>query len=581
MPYYTEGPLGANANLLDLPASTGDAASAAFDEAIAGNPSFVGWDLYQFKKANSGQKLTDADAAARIKSAGVNLVVPQGGLTSGALDILIERKRDEIARQTVLGRAPTGFLPSTARVASSIGGALLDPLNIAVAFVPVVGEARYAELLYTAGSAIGRLGVRVGVGAVEGAVGAALVEPINYYGRTQLQDDYGMTDSLMNLAFGAGMGAGLHGAAGAVGDALGVSHFARGQQQRALDAATERLRTEGAPIPEAPAVTTIPQEFRQPIELATKAADAPFPKRWDMTAESAQARALAELSPDIRAQLIESAGNRLEGGAVPVLRKEIAKLEERLTTLDTEAEFKSRAKAAQQQGASRKEAEAIARKDIAAEKKDVEAARQRAEQQVEANTKASQAQQDLAKLDAGQVPDAFRERIEARASQMVQAVEIEKAMRQSAPPAEFVIGMADQVQREAAMRASIAHAFSGRIPAVESLFGKAEDVAAAARVVADQQARPESIAVADFKSSAVASEKLKAVPADRVAAAEQALDAQQQRLDGLLKNLEQRGFSPEKIERMRAELKPFDEAIADTDNLAKALEAAAVCGLRG
>ena len=43
---------------------------------------------------------------------------------------------------------------------------LLDPLNIASAFVPVVGEARYANLLARAASPLGRAGVRAGVGAL-------------------------------------------------------------------------------------------------------------------------------------------------------------------------------------------------------------------------------------------------------------------------------------------------------------------------------------------------------------------------------------------------------------------------------
>ena len=52
-----------------------------------------------------------------------------------------------------------------------LGTQVLDPVNVAMAFMPVVGEARYGRMLAAAGeSVLGRAAVRAGVGAVEGGV---------------------------------------------------------------------------------------------------------------------------------------------------------------------------------------------------------------------------------------------------------------------------------------------------------------------------------------------------------------------------------------------------------------------------
>ncbi|HBM7739289.1 TPA: hypothetical protein LZ417_005308, partial [Escherichia coli] len=107
-----------------------------------------------------------------------------------------------------------------AQIAASLGASLLDPLNIASAFVPVVGEARYANLLARAASPLGRAGVRAGVGALEGAVGAAIIEPLPLLAAAQDQTDYGLSDSLANIALGGLLGGGLHTVGGAISDAL-------------------------------------------------------------------------------------------------------------------------------------------------------------------------------------------------------------------------------------------------------------------------------------------------------------------------------------------------------------------------
>jgi hypothetical protein len=99
---------------------------------------------------------------------------------------------------------------------------MLDPLNVASAFIPVVGEARFAALA----GCIGVGGARAVTGAVEGAVGAAILEPIVLAGARYEQADYDIVDSLANIAFGAGIGAGLHFAGGALKDRIEVRRTA-------------------------------------------------------------------------------------------------------------------------------------------------------------------------------------------------------------------------------------------------------------------------------------------------------------------------------------------------------------------
>lgn len=109
---------------------------------------------------------------------------------------------DRIKRDDILRRSQSGILPSTARMAATLGASMLDPINIAASFVPVVGEARFA--------ALGAIGSRLARGAVEGAVGQALIEPINWANADSEQRDYDMGQVLQDVAFGAGLGATLH-----------------------------------------------------------------------------------------------------------------------------------------------------------------------------------------------------------------------------------------------------------------------------------------------------------------------------------------------------------------------------------
>lgn len=168
-------------------------------------------------------KLSQAQAQAKVDAAGLTgrLEIPAEGENEKALDLLIQYKSDEVRNQFILGNYRGGIAGGAAQLATGLAVSLVDPINIGSAFVPVVGESRYAQLLGRAGTSMtSRAGVRAGVGAVEGTFGAALVEPIIYQSKQAIQADYGTMDSMMNIGFGGLFGGVLQPAAGGVSDVL-------------------------------------------------------------------------------------------------------------------------------------------------------------------------------------------------------------------------------------------------------------------------------------------------------------------------------------------------------------------------
>jgi len=162
------------------------------------------------------------EAQERVKAAGLDkdLKVPeQDEIAVPALDLMIRWAKERRERETTINRGPQNIFASGAGLATSFLVGAVDPLNLASAFVPVLGELRYGKLLAGAGESLVRRGaVRAGVGATEGVVGQALLEPLDWYAHTQEGRDFGMADVLHNLVFGAALGAGLHAGGGAAAD---------------------------------------------------------------------------------------------------------------------------------------------------------------------------------------------------------------------------------------------------------------------------------------------------------------------------------------------------------------------------
>jgi hypothetical protein len=132
----------------------------------------------------------------------------------GVVDYLVQRKEIEQQRSSIMARGPqntygTFFLASMATN-------FLDPINVGSAFIPVVGQTRFASMVARSGKNVARLQR----GFVEGLVGNALVEPIVYGVATSEQADYDKYDAFFNVAVGGVIGSTLHASFGKIGDVI-------------------------------------------------------------------------------------------------------------------------------------------------------------------------------------------------------------------------------------------------------------------------------------------------------------------------------------------------------------------------
>jgi len=147
------------------------------------------------------------------------------------VDIMVAKKKKERERQSIMLRGPEGswnplsggFYVGAAKLAVGIGTSFLDPINIGASFIPIYGQARFARSIAKAKSmnvksAKAFRRTRLKKGALEGAVGATLIEPLVYGAAQRIQADYDLYDSFFNLAFGTVIGGGLHVGAGKLKD---------------------------------------------------------------------------------------------------------------------------------------------------------------------------------------------------------------------------------------------------------------------------------------------------------------------------------------------------------------------------
>lgn len=226
-------------------------------------------------------------------------------------------------REDIINRREGGIGTGlAARFGVGLVASMLDPLNVASAFIPFLGQARVAAALGGAAAGVGgRLAVRAIEGAGQGFLGALALEPANLWLAAQDQDDYTMGDALVNLAFGTALGGALHGGLGVVRDRRGLPLWSPEMHQSALRQATAAL-AEGRTVDAAAAMEfTAARTARQ--ELAT----------WRQTIERADAEAnAAAATGDARAGAMREAAERLNA-----IREQIAELRAERTGIADEA----------------------------------------------------------------------------------------------------------------------------------------------------------------------------------------------------------------------------------------------------
>jgi len=133
---------------------------------------------------------------------------------AGLVDYLVERKKLENERADVIARGPDSKLAKSFFFLESLGTSFLDPINIAASFVPVVREARFANMVARSGKNVARMKK----GFIEGLVGNAAVEPLVYGVAKSEQANYDAWDSFANIAVGGFIGSAAHVGFGRIGD---------------------------------------------------------------------------------------------------------------------------------------------------------------------------------------------------------------------------------------------------------------------------------------------------------------------------------------------------------------------------
>lgn len=232
MDFTTPAPLGpadtsAPVSLMSLEPTFGEYFEAAAGNVLRDSPvssiaRYVELDLANADRYHTKRTVTPEQANAQAEEAGVKVDFGTAKYTPEAVNLMIQRAHTRHVRDTTIGR----YNPNMGtQLGVTLLSSLADPLNLAVGAIPFVGEARYATLLAGAGGAMGRATLRAGIGAAEGAVWTAAMEPLIALSATQEGRDYYLADSMRNVLFGAALGAGLHSAGGAIADKLFKRQF--------------------------------------------------------------------------------------------------------------------------------------------------------------------------------------------------------------------------------------------------------------------------------------------------------------------------------------------------------------------
>lgn len=311
---------------VSLPGSYG--VSSAFESSIQEGLTSSGLDsLTQFAdRVVSSNPYADTRISvdeAKRQVGDLDIDIPEGGISQDGLDFLIQRKARQNVLASRIASTPQSFGQKTAEFGASFVGQMVDPLNILSAFVPIVGEQRYAAALARAGESFApRLAVRAKFGAVEGVAGAAMVEPALYGARQYLQDDYTMMDSLTNVIMGAPLGSFAHSTFGAAGDFLDPPKNA---MSKALD---------GAPplVKETAVRASVAQMLDDKVVDATPILNMSdsFAQRnvFDDTSLQKDIDLIKEIEyPLIKQELTGLAANKISRGEVKTLKSELQELQ--------------------------------------------------------------------------------------------------------------------------------------------------------------------------------------------------------------------------------------------------------------
>lgn len=162
--------------------------------------------------------------------------------TQEAVDELIKRRKKFLIQSSTLAGAPKGFTAFALGLGADMAGQMSDPLTLVASLIPLFKETRTAALVTRT---VGPRAARPILGGLEGAVGNALVEPAVLAGTRMDQEPYTVANSMLNVAFGAGMGASFRTFGGEISDFVKKRERYRAARVEAEDVVLAEARIRG------------------------------------------------------------------------------------------------------------------------------------------------------------------------------------------------------------------------------------------------------------------------------------------------------------------------------------------------
>lgn len=330
----------------------------------------------------------------------------------------------------VAAGAPAGYSRKRVAMSEGIDESTATALGMTEGLVVGAGAilpvARFVGNV--AGDAAISIGANLGLGVLHRGVSAEMLKAGGYAAQAE---QYKMMDSTA-LAVDAVLGAAFFG--------IGRS-FMRKPNTEQVSAALSENNAQHFDVGTAPGLPTTPRAAvahqdalrtaieqinrGEPVTLPEGIHSADFMRTADEFQAIAplphevQASARLDVEPTVRLELEQRAAGILPN--VKDLKTELATLQRTADQLD--ATFRDRAKAYQQEGQSRKQAEASARQDIATERDQISQRQTDIKDNLSTNRSAEQAKADIAAIERGEVPKVLEDRIKRRADEVTKAFE--------------------------------------------------------------------------------------------------------------------------------------------------------------
>ncbi|MGY6030656.1 hypothetical protein [Phytobacter sp. AG2a] len=456
MTIYTESPgQGINQPISNVPSGLGESLLSSLGQGFDEGPVMSGIRFAQadvLANDTNAKVVSKSDADAQLKEYGVkSITVPDTGVTQTFLDHVIGERKDSLAKQQVALSAPSGWVATPLNFVASLAGAMADPGNVALAFVPLGGEVRAA-------STLGRFGERLAVGARVGAAQAVATVPFTAQAAAAEGSDFTYGNALESTFFNTLAGGLMHAGGGLISDAIRARRPAANE---ALSSEPLSTASEAQPTP-----VMTPDNVPEGVNIPEEGTTADLATAVSRDAESyAYSRAYNDVVPEYITRQQELQAGLLDN--VADLRREIASNSRAADALD--ATLSDRTSQYQSRRMKYRDARNAAMRDIQAEKDALASRNQEISDSLQQHAQAERARGNEAAISRGEIPDELRVSIDERAQKIrsgLQLSPVSGAVRTAAA----AIREADWVVNQQAYRAALAHMMDGRSPDVEPFY---------------------------------------------------------------------------------------------------------------